>query len=119
MTELSVAGLKINKDVLDSIIIRAAHQVQGVAWVGGGEIARGLTGLFGLKDDPKVSGIDIDVVCDEALAVAVRLGVFFGYSFPEVAAEIRTAISDALAAYVGVSVTSVDVVIDGLVFPKG
>lgn len=118
MTELSVAGLKINKDVLDTIIIRAASKVEGVAWVGGGELARGISGLFGLKDQPQVSGIDIDVVSDEALAVAVRLGIFFGYPFPDVAARIRKAISDALAAYVGVSVTSVDVVIDGLVFPK-
>ena len=42
----------------------------------------------------------------------------FGYPFKELAESIRHAVAMAIDAQVGVSVASVDVCIDGLVFPK-
>ena len=50
------------------------------------------------------------------LSVAVHVEVYYGYVLPELAAQLRTAIAEALATQAGVEVSSVDVYIDGLQF---
>ena len=51
---------------------------------------------------------------DGKLSVAVHVEVYYGYVLPELAAQLRTAIAEALATQAGVEVSSVDVYIDGL-----
>jgi uncharacterized alkaline shock family protein YloU len=55
---------------------------------------------------------------DDKLRVCVRLAVFFGYSFTDLAASVRSAVAAAITEQVGVEVSAVDVCIDSLVFPK-
>ena len=50
------------------------------------------------------------------LSVAVHVEVYYGYVLPELAAQLRSAIAEALATQAGVEVSSVDVYIDGLQF---
>ena len=44
--------------------------------------------------------------------------VFFGYPFKKLAATVRSVVAQAIDAQIGVDVASIDVCIDGLVFPK-
>ena len=48
----------------------------------------------------------------------MRLAVFFGYPFTKLAADVREAVATAVDAQIGVRVSSIDVCIDELVFPK-
>ena len=48
----------------------------------------------------------------------MRLVVFFGYPFTKLAAEVRSAVANAVDAQIGVRVSSIDVCIDELIFPK-
>ena len=67
-----------------------------------------------LASKPSTSGIETKMDEDGKLSVAVHVEVYYGYVLPELAAQLRTAIAEALATQAGVEVSSVDVYIDGL-----
>ena len=84
---------------------------------------RGLAGLLRhegirsmLANKPSTSGIETKMGDDGKLSVAVHVEVYYGYVLPELAAQLRSAIAEALATQAGVEVSSVDVYIDGLQF---
>ncbi len=52
------------------------------------------------------------------LHLGVHLTVFYGYPFTKLASEVRLAVATAVNEQIGVSIASVDVYIDSLVFPK-
>ena len=71
----------------------------------------------GLSIAPGVMETIISVAAsDGKLSVAVHVEVYYGYVLPELAAQLRAAIAEALATQAGVEVSSVDVYIDGLQF---
>ena len=119
--ELSFAGVSVSPRVFDTVVRRAAEQVEGVACVGapyeavnarlasflpGTAPARPVLPAVGVR--PEGSGVD----------VAVHVSVFFGYPFRTLAAEVRSAVAAAVAGLVGVEAASVDVFIDAVVFAK-
>lgn len=53
---------------------------------------------------------------EEKLCVSVRIDVYYGHVLPELAAQVRMAVADAVASQVGIQVASVDVYIDGIQF---
>ncbi len=67
---------------------------------------------------PSTQGIDIAVDDEDKLHVAVRVDVYYGYALPDIAANLRQAIADAVTSQVGVQVSSVDVYIDGMQFAR-
>ena len=69
-----------------------------------------------LASKPSTSGIETKMGDDSKLSVAVHVEVYYGYVLPELAAQLRSAIAEALATQAGVEVSSVDVYIDGLQF---
>ena len=113
MTELNVDGMALAPGVVETIVSIAANEVEGVASVGSAA-AGGLRSVFGAK--PSTQGIDIAVDEDDKLVISVRVDVYYGYVLPELAAQLRTAIAEALATQAGVEGSSVDVYIDGLQF---
>ena len=82
----------------------------------GSAAAGGLRSVFGAK--PSTQGIDIAVDEDDKLVISVRVDVYYGYVLPDLAANIRQAISDAVTSQVGIPVGSVDVYIDGMQFAR-
>ena len=113
MNELNLDGMALAPGVVETIVSIAANEVEGVASVGSAA-AGGLRSVFGAK--PSTQGIDIAVDEDDKLVISVRVDVYYGYVLPELAAQLRSAIAEALATQAGVEVSSVDVYIDGLQF---
>ncbi len=115
MSDLHVEGMDVASNVVETIVSIAATSVEGVASVGTAT-ASGIRSLFSAK--PNTQGIAIDVEDDEKLLISVRIVARYGYALPDVAAEVRSAIVDAVFTQVGASVGSVDVFVDGIQFDK-
>ena len=107
--EIKIAGIGIAPEVLSAIVSRAVEEVEGIATVGVRDIATNLVSMLSSKNVPAGPAVECSVV-DEKLAIT--------YPFKKLAESIREATAKAIDAQVGVEVESVDVCIDGLVFPK-
>lgn len=116
-SELHVSGIGISKDVVSTIVSIAARRVEGVASVGGNDIASSLISVFTSRSVAPEKAVESTVKGDE-LHLAVHLAVFYGYPFTKLAADVRQAVADAVTEQIGVGVSAVDVCIDSLVFPK-
>lgn len=111
--QMNVEGLSIAPRVMETIISVAASEVDGVASLGSFATS-GIRSMLASK--PSTSGIETKMDEGGKLSVAVHVEVYYGYVLPELAAQLRTAIAEALATQAGVEVSSVDVYIDGLQF---
>jgi len=111
MTELNVDGMALAPGVVETIVSIAANEVEG-----GPSTTSGLRSVFGSK--PSTQGIDITVDEEDKLHISIRVDVYYGYVLPDLAANIRQAISDAVTSQVGIPVGSVDVYIDGMQFAR-
>lgn len=115
MTDLNLDGMALAPGVVETIVSIAANEVDGVASVGP-STASGLRSVFASK--PSTQGIDIAVDEDDKLQISVRIDAYYGYVLPDLAANLRQAVSDAVASQVGIPVGSVDVYIDGMQFAR-
>ncbi|WP_077597749.1 Asp23/Gls24 family envelope stress response protein [Olsenella urininfantis] len=116
-TELFISGIGISRGVLATIVTMAAEKVEGVARVGGNDIASSLVSVFTSRSVAPGEAVESSVE-DGALKVTVHLAVFYGYPFTRLASVVREAVATAVLEQVGIPVGSVDVCIDSLVFPK-
>lgn len=115
--ELSFSGMSISKEVISTVVSLAADKVEGVAHVGGNDIASSLVAVFTQRPTSPEGAVE-SCVEDGKLVVTVHLAVFYGYPFTKLAADVREAVARAIAEQVGASVGAVNVCIDSLVFPK-
>ena len=115
MTELNLDGMALAPGVVETIVSIAVGEVDGVASVGP-STASGLRSVFAAK--PSTQGIEVTVDENDKLLVSVRVDVYYGYVLPDLAANVRTAVADAVASQVGVTVGAVDVYIDGIQFAR-
>lgn len=117
-TEIKLEGLSISAEVFDSIVRIAAEKVEGVACVG---LPTGvnsmITSFLSERRPLQTPAIGVRSV-DGELQVAVHVTAFFGYPFRALADEVRAMVATAISGSVGIEVSSVDVFIDALVFPK-
>lgn len=116
-SELHVSGIGISRDVVSTIVSIAARRVEGVASVGGNDIASSLISVFTSRTVSPEKAVE-SAVEDDSLHVTVHLAVFYGYPFTKLAADVRAAVAEAITEQIGVGVAAVDVCIDSLVFPK-
>ena len=114
MTDLNVDGMAVAPGVVETIISIAVKDVDGVFAVGSQSVSS-----LRRKLTAKPSTQGIEVTSDgTGLHVSVRVEVFYGKPLPEIAANLRQCIADAVASQVGVPVTAVDVYIDGIHFAE-
>lgn len=113
--EIKLEGLGVAPGVIDTIVTLAAECVEGVSAVG----APGLAGLV-QKGVAKGAGRAVDVTATEdgSVAVDVHVHVAYGNRLLDVGRSVQTAVADAIASQVGVSISAVDVYIDGVTFEK-
>lgn len=113
--EIRLEGLGVAPGVLDTIVTLAAEGVDGIAAVG----SPGIAGLV-QRGARKGASRAVDVCVEEggALAVTVHVRVVYGRKLRDVATLVQAAVTEALTSQVGVDVASVDVYVDGLVFPE-
>ena len=116
-SELYVAGIGISRGVVSTIVTTTCEKVEGVARVGGNDIASSLVSVFTSRSVAPEAAVESEVV-DGDLRVTVHLAVFYGYPFTKRAAAVRDAVAEAISEQIGVEVGAVDVCIDSLVFPK-
>lgn len=114
MTDLNIDGMVIAPGVVDTIVSLAARDVDGVASVGDPTTSGIMTLIGGGK--PSTQGVEVQVDEDDKLHVTVSLFVKSGFVLPDLAANVRQAIADAITTQVGAEVSAVDVFIDGIQF---
>lgn len=113
MSNLTFEGMAIADGVVDTIVSIAVQEVEGVV----GFSSSASSGLLaGLKQKPAVKGIEIMPNEDDSVSVSARVIVKYGYALPVVAEAIREAVVDSVATQIGLSVSNVDVYIDGIQF---
>lgn len=115
--ELRVSGIGISKSVISTIVSLAASKVDGVASVGGNDIASSLISVFTCRTVSQDTAVESSVE-DDKLRIGVHVAAFYGYPFVKLASDIRATVTKAVSEQVGVDVSAVDVCIDSLVFPK-
>lgn len=113
MTDLNVKGMALADGVVETIIAIALKDVDGVASIGGTSAA-GILSV--LQSKPATAGIEVAPTDDGAIAVVVHITARFGAVLPELAATVRQTIADAVLMQVGLTVSSVEVFIDAIVF---
>ncbi len=111
-----IDGITIAPGVVETIISLAAAEVPGVAGVGTAGAISTIRSAFNAGNAIPTNGIRIEPHGDKQVAVTISIQAYYGYRLVEIAENVRKAIVDALAAQIGVTVTSVDVHVDALSF---
>lgn len=101
--------------VIDTIISITVGDMEGVASLGDPVVS----GIFTkLANKPSTSGIESRRDEDNKLEVTLHITAKYGYALPQLAADIRQAVADALRVQVGVEVASVDIFVDSISFDQ-
>ena len=104
-------GIQIADDVVAVIAGKAVSEVNGVAGMAGG-FAGGITEvLSGKKNLSK--GIKVDIENNEA-KIDVNIIVDYGVRIPDVAFEIQNRVKKAIETMTGLTVTNVNVHVQGV-----
>lgn len=111
-----IDGITIAPGVVETIISLAAAEVPGVAGVRTAGAISTIRSAFNAGNAIPTNGIRIEPLGDKQVAVTISIQAYYGYRLVEIAENVRKAIVDALAAQIGVTVTSVDVHVDALSF---
>lgn len=111
--EITLDGIGIAPGVLETIATVAAQGVEGVA-----EVTCGPGGLAGLVQKGAARGVCVEVGDGASLTVTVHIQANYGRPLREIATDVQRAIIDALLSHTGQKIASVDVFVDGVVFPE-
>ncbi len=111
--EITLDGIGVAPGVLETIAQVSAQSVDGVA-----QIVSAGGGLAGLVPKGPARGVTVEVGEDGALAASVHISALYGRPLREVATDVQRAVTDALLTHTGQTVASVDVFVDGVVFPE-
>lgn len=113
MSNLNFEGMAVAEGVVETIVTIAVQDVEGVASLSSAH-ANGILGALGRK----ASGGSVEVVVneDDTVSVAVRVVALYGNPLPELAQSIREAVADAVVTQIGITVSEVNVFIDGIQF---
>lgn len=114
MAELNIEGMNIAPGVVETIVSLAARDVDGVAAVGD-PATNGIRTLIG-GGKPSTQGVEVELDENGELHASIRLHVESGHVIPDIAANVRQAVSDALSTQVGAKVGSVDIYVEGIQF---
>lgn len=111
-----LGDIKINHNVVASIVRLAALQVAGVAGVGGG-IVDGITELFAKRRESDHRGVKVSEGDDDTYSIELRLIINYGAEIGKTAYEVQVAVRKQVIAMTGKNVAKVDVIIEGVRLP--
>ena len=111
MPDINTESMAIAPGVVETIVTLAVRDV-GVASVGAAP--SGIRSLLSFKQS--VQGVSVNVSHDNTVDVAVSLRVQSGRSLNEIADNVRKSVADAVLSQVGLTVSRVDIRVDGIVF---
>lgn len=107
--------IKINHDVIASIVRLAAQQVPGVAAVGGGFID-GISELLSKREADK-RGVKVSEDAHGAYSIEIRVVVTFGSEIGRTAYAVQVAVRKQIIAMTDKNVARVDVIVEGVRLP--
>ena len=108
--------IKINHDVIASIVRLAASQIKGVSGVGGG-LADGISELFSKREADK-RGVKVSEDENDNYTIEVRLVITYGAEIGKTAYEVQVAVRKQVIAMTGKGVSRVDVIVEGVRLPN-
>ena len=108
--------IKINHNVVASIVRLAALQIPGVAGVGGG-LVDGITELFAKRRESDHRGVRVTETDADAYAIELRVVINYGSEIGKTAYEVQVAVRKQVIAMTGKNVAKVDVIIEGVRLP--
>ena len=115
ISEANNEEIKIADDVVSVIAGKAVSEISGVARMAGG-FAEGTSEVFsGKKNQSK--GIKVDVG-EKEVKIDVNIIVEYGARIPDVAFEIQNRVKKAVETMTGLTVTSVNVHVQGVNIPE-
>jgi uncharacterized alkaline shock family protein YloU len=109
--------IKINHNVVASIVRLAALQVAGVSGVGGG-IVDGLSELFSKRRESDHRGVRVIETDSDAYAIELRVIIKYGAEIAKTAYEVQVAVRKQVIAMTEKDVAKVDVIIEGVRLPS-
>ncbi|QNL45535.1 Asp23/Gls24 family envelope stress response protein [Oscillibacter hominis] len=110
MTHLEEGGsINISEDVVAAIAVSAAREVEGVA----GMMSTSAGNVSELMKKGLAKGVKLDVT-EDAITLELYLNVSYGHAIPEVAENVQKAVSSAVEAMTGFSVSTVNVHVTGI-----
>ena len=110
----TVGEVQIADEVVAIIAGLAATEIEVVAYMAG-NITNELVGKLGMKNLSK--GVKVDVL-DTSVSVDLTLTMEYGYSIPEVSAQVQERVKSAIENMTGLSVIDVNVKIAGVNIDK-
>lgn len=110
-----LGDIKINHDVVASIVRLAALQVSGVAGVGGGFVD-GVSELFSKREADK-RGVKVTEDQHDNYSIEVRLVIVYGAEIGKTAYDVQAAVRKQVIAMTGKGVSRVDVIVEGVRLP--
>lgn len=111
-----LGDIKINHNVIASIVRLAAMQIKGVAAVGGG-IVDGISELFAKRESDH-RGVKVTEDQDDNYAIELRVVVVYGTEIGRTAYDVQVAVRKQVMAMTGKNVAKVDVIIEGVRLPS-
>jgi uncharacterized alkaline shock family protein YloU len=112
-----LGDIKINHNVVASIVRLAALQVPGVAGVGGG-LVDGLSELFSKRRESDHRGVRVNETDTDTYAIELRIVVKYGAEIAKTAYEVQLAVRKQVIAMTEKNVAKVDVIIEGVRLPS-
>lgn len=112
MSDINTDSMAIAPGVVETIVTLAVRDVAGVASVG--SAPSGIRSL--LSFNQSAQGVQVNVADDNSVAVSVSLRVQSGHSLNDIADAVRASVADAVLSQVGLTVSRVDIRVDGIVF---
>ena len=110
-----LGDIKINHNVVASIVRLAALQIAGVAAVGGG-LVDGISELFA-KREADHRGVKVHEDSEDSYAIEVRLAINYGSEIGKTAYDVQVAVRKQVIAMTGKNVSKVDVIVEGVRLP--
>ncbi|MEG0874586.1 MAG: Asp23/Gls24 family envelope stress response protein [Clostridiales bacterium] len=110
----TITTVKIADDVVSVIASKAASEVNGIAGMTG-SIAGELVEKLGVKNFSK--GIKVEIA-EANVAISLSILVDFGVKIPDVCKEAQVTVKNAVESMTGLSVTEVNILVNGIVFPQ-
>ncbi len=110
----TIGEVQIADEVVAIIAGLAATEIEGVAYMAG-NITNELVGKLGMKNLSK--GVKVDVL-DTSVSVELSLTMEYGYSIPDVCAQVQDRVKSAIENMTGLSVIDVNIKIAGVNIDK-
>lgn len=113
MIDVRNEGMAITHSVIETIVSLAVKEIDDVASIGTPS-ANLIHQVF--RNAATDQGIEVHTNDKNQLEIALHLNVRYGKPLPDIADEVRNAVSDAITVQLGMEVARVDIYIDSIRF---